>query len=66
MRLLRKSTWTPLNPWYSRCIVDKFLAISTQISRKLWHSRLHPNRIYSNRSNRATNKRANRGCNYEY
>ena len=66
MRLLRKYTWTPLNPWYLRCIVDKFLTISTPIIRELWHSRLHPNRIYSNRSNRsnrATNNRANRGCN---
>ena len=66
MRLLRKYTWTPLNLWYWRCIVDEFLSISTQIIRELWHSRLYPNHIYSNRSNRsnrATTNRANRGCN---
>ena len=28
MRLLRKYTWTPLNPWYSRCIEDGFFTIT--------------------------------------
>ena len=37
MRLLRKYTWTPLNPWNSRCIEDGFFTITINFTSDLFN-----------------------------